>query len=312
MDELAALIDPSEHRRPHRLDDLARRIRWEDGWQGAGPLSVRMLLRSTGTESLRAAFAGLIAPPVSTARDAFGQLGFPLGGGQTRLPPREVTLDEIAARITGAGGVTLRFLSYNTYLLEVLALPLDSFIDEALGWGVLPMLGLPAGGALLTALGLSVLPGLAVNAVLSAAGLTPSRVVATLTGVSAGTVHLEAKPAIEARTNQLGPVIADYDLACLSEVMTDDCQARLADSVRRASTKSWTFAPGPSATGDWTIGGSGLLFAAREKRVSRSVKMVFDNRGSRLHDADAWSNKGAAMSVVDTGIGELEIFQTHL
>src|SRR5690348_11517914 len=85
-----------------RARELVRRIRWVDGRQGAGPLSVRALLSCTRTGSVRQAMRAVdpAAPPTGV-RAAYARLGYPLGGGATELPRHPLSLRDAARRVIG-------------------------------------------------------------------------------------------------------------------------------------------------------------------------------------------------------------------
>jgi endonuclease/exonuclease/phosphatase family metal-dependent hydrolase len=74
----------------------------------------------------------------------------------------------------------------------------------------------------------------------------------------------------------------------------------------------WQAVPGPDASGALTLLGSGLLLLSRRLPVTRTERLVFSQRGDRMHDSDAWANKGAMLNTIDTGAGEIDVFQTHL
>ena len=103
-----------------------------------------------------------------------------------------------------------------------------------------------------------------------------------------------------------------YDVCCLCEVWRGEAAERILGDVRAAGGDAWQAVAGPGADGALIVHGSGLCFLTRRFPVVRTERLVFGSRGERRHDSDAWSNKGAMLNVVDTGTGELELFQTHL
>jgi hypothetical protein len=295
-----------------RVRELLRRIRWVDGHQGAGPLSAQALLHTTGTGSLRAVMRAIdAAAPPRGMREAYARLGYPLGGGATTLP-RAPSVREAARRVVGPEVVPIRLLSYNTYLLPGIQLPIDRWLDDAIGWDALGWFGIPFGGALLALLGVQSLPGLAIGTLLDLAGWKPSKVIRKLTDLDLGGIRIAAKPALDARTAELGAALADYDVCCLCEVWKDEAAERILGDVRAARGDAWQAVAGPGADGALIVHGSGLRFLTRGFPVVRTERLVFGSRGERRHDSDAWTNKGAMLNVIDTGAGELELFQTHL
>jgi endonuclease/exonuclease/phosphatase family protein len=313
LTELAASADPVPSARPRTLRQLAYRIRWERGRQGTGPLGLRALLRTMGAASLRGACTAIDAanPPTGLAA-AYTRIGYPIGGGTTALPPGPVSLAAINRRLGSRETVTLNCLSYNTYLLQGLQVPIGRWIDDAVGWDALSWFGVPAGGALLVLLGVSSIPGVAIFTILELAGFTPSTVIKQVTGIDLDGIRISPKPALEARASELGTAIAGYDLCCLCEVWTEDSQRRLLETLAGAGSTGWSHEAGPDGSGDWTLAGSGLYFLVRNHPIVATERHVFSERGSRLHDSDAWSKKGIMLNVIDLGFGRLELFQTHL
>lgn len=294
---------------PKSMLELMRHFRWERGWQGSGAFCQLALQHSLGRQTLRECFLAIDEhnPPTSL-REAFGRLGFPLGGGVTALPPGQFSLRDAGRRVLAPTGVPIRFLSYNTYLLRGLEIPFGRWLDDALGWDALDLFDIPLGGGLLAALGLTSLPGLAIVEILDLAGFTPSSVIQKITGIDLN-IHLGEKPAIEARGFEMGPALSPFDICCLCEVWTDDSRDRI---VSRLTGGQWQAISGPDDSGSFILTGAGLLFLAKNHNVVRTERMVYDNRGDRKHDSDAWSNKGAMLNEVDLGFANVEFYQTHL
>lgn len=287
--------------------ELALRIRWEDGWQGSGPLSAMSLLRTLDSKSLREACGKIdAATPPTSVRDGFSRLGHPVGGGVTRLPPRAVSVREIRDRVSVP---PIRLLTYNTYLLVAFEIPLRKWIDRTLGWRALQVFGIPQTLALLAPFGLTAVAAIAVTEILDAAGVTPSDVIEKTVGVKIPPIRIEPKPAREERTRALGPVLEHYDVCCLSEVFKPE-SARV---ISEGAGQGWTTVEGSTDNeGELQMLGSGLYFMAKRYPVTRSDRTIYKNGGDRLRDTDAWSNKGALFNALDIGFGELEVFQTHL
>lgn len=313
LSELAALLDPIPAQRPAGMKGLARRMRWEQGHLGAGPLSLRALQRTVKVASLRGAFVAVDAVhPPTGMREAFLRIGYPLGGGVTVLPAAPLSLRGIGRRLQGQDVARLRFLSYNTYLLQGLQIPLGRWLDDTVGWEALSWFGIPAGGALLVLLGVASVPGVALFTLLKLAGWTPSKVISKATGIDLNGIRIQPKPALEARATELGAAVAGYDLCCLCEVWTAESQQRLLDALAAAGSAGWQHAAGPDGSGAWMLAGSGLYFMAKNRPIVATERAAYSNRGARLHDSDAWSNKGMMLNVIDLGFGRLELFQTHL
>lgn len=310
LKDVVAALDPIAAWRPQRLRELSRRLRWDAGWQGAGPLSYRALKRTVGGDSLRQTLRAIDSNnPPKSLRQAYERLGFPVGGGVTRLPNGPISLRKVARRIKAPDTAPLRFLSYNTYLLPGLQIPFGRWLDDAVGWDALSWFGIPFGGALLVTLGIASVPGVALATILKLAGFTPSKVIQSVAGIDLNGISIAAKPARDERAVELGAALAAYDVCCLSEVFTNDSRERIMAGLGGAQ---WTATIGPDESGAWMLASSGLFFLVKNRRIARTEQMIFANRGERRRDSDAWSNKGVLLNVIDVGVGQLELFQTHL
>ena len=310
LKEVRAALEPVADWQPKGMRELARRLRWEQGWQGAGPLSYRNLKRTVGGDTLRQTLRAIDnGNPPKSLRQAYERLGFPPGGGVTRLPDGPISLRSIARRIQAPETVRLKFLSYNTYLLQGLQIPLGRWIDDAVGWDALSWFGIPFGGALLTLLGLTSIPGLVVATILEAAGYTPSKVINKITGIDLNGIKIGAKPALEARSSELGSILSNYDVCCLCEVWTQDSRDRILNDL---DSRMWESAAGPDESGAFILNSSGLFFLAKNRQIVKTERMIYSDRGSKNRDTDAWSNKGAMLNIIDLGFGQFELFQTHL
>ncbi len=132
--DVVEALEPIAAWRPRGLRELSRRMRWEGGWQGAGPVSYRALKRTVGGDSVRQTLRAIDGNnPPKSLRQAFKRLGFPLGGEVTRPPNGPVSLRKVARRIKAPDTVSLRFLSYNTYLLPGLQIPFGRWLDDTVG-----------------------------------------------------------------------------------------------------------------------------------------------------------------------------------
>lgn len=313
--EIIAALDPITDWQPKGMRELARRVRWELGWQGAGPLSYRSLKRTVGGDSLQQTLRAIDSNnPPKSLRQAYERLGFPIGGGVTRLPDGSISLRKIARRIKAPDTVPLRFLSHNTYLLPGFQIPFGRWVDDTVGWDALSWFGIPFGGALLVTLGLASIPGIALATILELAGFTPSKVIETLTGIDLNSiVSFGAKPALEQRARFLGSILGRYDICCLCEVFTQESRDYILTHLEENSGgDAFAHTTGPDDSGAWTFLGSGLLFLAKTNRaIVKTERIIFADRGSKRKDSDAWANKGVLLNVIDLGFGQLELFQTH-
>lgn len=309
---LAATFEKIMGSRPNGFRQASKWLRWEQGWQGAGPLSGRNLQHTLGGQSLSETFR-LIDTDDSpkSIRAAYERLTFPIGGGVTRLPNAPISLSQMSKRVQSSQTVQLRFLSYNTYLLQGLQPPFGKWIDEIEGWDALAWFDIPFGGALLTLLGLTSLPNIAIAEILRLAGYTPSKVVEKITGIDLNGFRIKPKPALEARASELPRVLATYDICCLCEVMTQESRERILQGLQSLGGQQWQQAAGPDDSGAWTLAGSGLYFLTKNRPIIKSERIIYSQRGEKRRDTDAWANKGAMLNVIDLGFGQLEVFQTH-
>lgn len=226
-----------------------------------------------------------------------------------------ISLREFGRRLEGPDTVSLKFLSYNTYLLQGLQIPLGKWIDNTGGWDTLSWFGLPParGTAILVMLGLP-LAGLVGIGVLEAAGFTPSRVIEKLTGLNLHQLPgIQAKPGREGRADQLGRLLGEFDFGCLCEVFTPDSMQRINAGLAQSPQGPYATQMGPDDSGEGILGNSGLYFFARKKwPIVKTAWHIFKNRGDRHRDSDAWANKGVLLNVIDLGFGHFELYQTHL
>lgn len=126
-----------------------------------------------------------------------------------------------------------------------------------------------------------------------------------------------AAPAAALRARQIGEALAgNYDVAAFAEAFEPAERSLLLEAwsaegaVESAVGPSRSFPPrGPAA-----FATSGLLTVTDHLPIVRRAAMVFETRGSRVHDADAWANKGALLVELDPGVGgaRLEVVSTHL
>ena len=294
---------------PTSMLELMRRFRWEQGWQGSGPFCQQALQHTLDRQTLRECCLAIDeGNPPRSLREAYGRLGFPSSGGVTTLPGGQFSLRDTARRVLAPDAVPLRFLSYNTYLLQGIEIPFGRWIDDEIGWDALDWFGIPFDEGLLVALGIVSFPGLVLAEILSIAGVTPSSVVKTITGIDLN-IHLGTKPAFEARSREMGPALSPFDVCCLCEVWTNETRDHIVSGLRDGQ---WRAVSGPDDSGSFILAGSGLLFLAKNRDIVRTERMIYGNRGERNHDSDAWSNKGVLLNEIDLGFANVEFYQTHL
>jgi len=127
-----------------------------------------------------------------------------------------------------------------------------------------------------------------------------------------------AAPAVADRAVAIGEALAGaYEVCALTEVF-DPIERRWVlggwgdrPGVTARAGPERTFPPGGPAA----FASSGLFTVADGVPVTRTEHLRYQTRGDRLHDADAWSNKGVLLVEVDPlggGAGKVEIFSTHL
>lgn len=131
-------------------------------------------------------------------------------------------------------------------------------------------------------------------------------------------------PDLSGRSRDIGRhVRAYYDIAALCEVWDAEELRRI-----RAPLRGFSDATGPG--GDWNDKSAGLVTFVRNENRDRAIdyepplppldpdyhttlrSIVFDERGNRSRDADAWSNKGVLRTVIDVGVGKIDLYTAHL
>ena len=265
----------------------------------------------------------------------FRQHGWP-GVRRGELPAGRLPLSRLARR--HAQSLQLRFLSYNTFLLPGVTIPIGRYVNDQIGFAGLEALGLRVTPGVFAQLGVvdrlcDLLPfpadaackalGDPVDFVLETLGLTPAGVLEKLGispvdvlkkvfGLSLDVIHLGGKPELAERSSSLGAACAGYDVLSLCEVW----EGRERDGLLRAlqdAGGALSVATGSAADAS-TVLGSGLCTIVRhpQLRLTGAQQMIYTNRGDRRKDSDAWANKGVLRTEVDLGFGRLEIYSTHL
>ncbi len=117
-----------------------------------------------------------------------------------------------------------------------------------------------------------------------------------------------AKPALRARASEFGDRLAgsDIDVAALCEVFSSEQRETIRDPIERAVDDE----VGPPAqfeksSGLYTLALGGPAIVAMER-------MEFDADGYEPRDADAWARKGVLFTRLDFGVGQVDLFTTHL
>ncbi|WP_424017734.1 endonuclease/exonuclease/phosphatase family protein [Halorientalis pallida] len=117
-----------------------------------------------------------------------------------------------------------------------------------------------------------------------------------------------AKPALQARAEAFGDRLAgsDIDVAALCEVFSSEQR----ETIRQPVGRAVDYEIGPPAefeksSGLYTLALGGPDIVAMER-------MEFDADGYEPRDADAWAKKGVLYTRLDFGVGQIDLFTTHL
>ena len=142
----------------------------------------------------------------------------------------------------------------------------------------------------------------------------------------------EAAPNRTERAIAIGKMLAkQYDIAGLCEVWEQDRQA---DLLKAAAGSGRVVSGNLGPLEDGEIAGSGLLTVTFDGRSQESSgdalgslfdfpglsvfqgdpkdTRVFSNQGNHARDADAWSRKGVLLTVINVGVGTIDLYTTHL
>lgn len=139
-----------------------------------------------------------------------------------------------------------------------------------------------------------------------------------LDGVELPTGNVAAKPDFRERSAEIGQALDEvgYDVIGLCEVFDSEERDRIEDNMDREVRSR----AGPDGESIWPFGqiqlsgGKHTLLAGRgdERRFVRAHERVFDDRGGKDCDADAWSNKGVLHTEINLGPGNVDLFTTHM
>lgn len=124
-------------------------------------------------------------------------------------------------------------------------------------------------------------------------------------------IEIPPKPALEERAFEIGAelVASNYDLMALCEVFPDVARNNI-ESAFQANSRQYQIAQGqrdPAA-----LQNGGLCCISVNRPIVATDSIVFDNRGDVIADADAYASKGVLLSVIDVGIGFIDLYSTHL
>jgi hypothetical protein len=123
-------------------------------------------------------------------------------------------------------------------------------------------------------------------------------------------IHISGKPERPARAHEIGATVSsDYDIVALCEVFEQSSHDAIINEakLRRSDVVSTV---GPDDTN--ALASSGLVTLVLDRAVVEHDHVPFQHKGNPLRDADAWSNKGVSRTVIDVGLGKLEVYSTHL
>lgn len=118
-------------------------------------------------------------------------------------------------------------------------------------------------------------------------------------------------PENEARASRLGASLAysHVDVAGFQEVFHEKHREILRQPIQRDLED----AVGPEQAYENAAVSSGLYtLAMGDRRIAETETMVYDNRGNRRRDEDAYAQKGVLFTRLDLGDGVVDLFTTHL
>lgn len=118
-------------------------------------------------------------------------------------------------------------------------------------------------------------------------------------------------PENEARASRLGAALAysHVDVAGFQEVFHETHR----ELLRRPIQRDVADAVGPEQAYENAAVSSGLYtLAMGDRRVVETETMVYDSRGNRRRDEDAYARKGVLFTRLDLGDGVVDLFTTHL
>lgn len=125
------------------------------------------------------------------------------------------------------------------------------------------------------------------------------------------------KPALEERATAIGQVCAasGYDILALSEVWDQQPDK---DAARKRILGAWDGSSrmvhatwGPEKAGDALLDSGLFRITLDGRRIVESQTLIFENRGNRVQDTDAWACKGVLLTRIDVGVGVIDLYNTH-
>lgn len=128
------------------------------------------------------------------------------------------------------------------------------------------------------------------------------------------------KPDIDKRVTEIGDQVFSYDIVSLCEVWRPEFKSAL---LSRGSVVATFTGPGDPAIGEWEHLGSGLLVFSPSFPVFNGGVHTYQKAGvsrnmpggcdfGRIVDSDLWARKGVQMTLINLGVGIVEIYSTHL
>ncbi|HYF47571.1 MAG TPA: hypothetical protein VD926_15255, partial [Acidimicrobiales bacterium] len=122
--------------------------------------------------------------------------------------------------------------------------------------------------------------------------------------------HVHAVPAVRARAAEIGAWLSGrHDVVALSEVFEPDDLELLATAWGDGRRVTTVAGPGPRRP----QAGSGLAVLASDATVVDRAALVYQERGRRLFDSDAYADKGALAVALHLPAGpRVDVTVTHL
>ncbi len=120
-----------------------------------------------------------------------------------------------------------------------------------------------------------------------------------------------SKPRVGERAAELGRALrGEYEVLALAELFDERDLHSVVSAWPRTETPLVQI--GPVSTAPGVLQPSGLVTVVDGPEVGRVAVRGFEERGSRIHDADAWAEKGGLFCEVTFGRTTVEITSTHL
>lgn len=297
---MAGLIEISRKMSPQRpiksMRELAKLHRWQGGEIGVGYTNRKIIERFKGMRNF------LNFSRTNAYREALHKFDL-LPNGVTKLPA-QISIKSIINR--HKEGKSIRFLSYNTYLLRaVIKNQRNELRIEQVGVNLEDIGG--GGGFTPIVVGAGATVGAEIGSVAGPGGSIVGAVIGSAVGLFVSgreVIELKSKKNTQMRSKEIGKMIfRKYDIACLCEVFLDD-------DIWNNILRPWT---DDSLTAVSAFENSGLRFLLRNSvgKLGNVLFRPFENEGG-INDSDSMANKGMFMNIVNTGLGTIEIFSTHL